>query len=183
MQTGGRVRSRISDAGYPTPENKRFSATSPRTGLALGKLPTRRMCLSSVPDCVYIKVAGLGRDSLIYAGPDRSHNPIYSTIRHLSLLGFTTQSLYKSEYIANSILHHIEMSQSLYNSQFRQFIASIITTHIFLVLLAWAPETNCQTWCRLARHRSGGKHITRLPRQPNIRLLWPNTTMFIPATL
>ena len=32
------------------------------------------------------------------------------------------------------------------------------------------------------RHRRGGKHITRLPRKPNIRSLWPNTTMYIPAT-
>ena len=76
MQTGGRVRSRI-DARH------RGSQQPPQgPAWALGKLPTRRMCLSSVPDCIYSKVAGLGRDSLIYTGPDRSHNPIYSTIQH-----------------------------------------------------------------------------------------------------
>ena len=51
MQTGERVRCRTSKADYPQPDYStptyRFSATSPRTSLALGKLPTRRRSLLS----------------------------------------------------------------------------------------------------------------------------------------
>ena len=110
-------------SGYPR-RTQGFSVTSPRTSLASGKLPTRRISLFPVPAISTSKVAGLGWDSLLYSGgsaslyqsvacADRPHNPTYRTIQHLSLLGFTTQSSYIFEYIVKSISQHIEMLQTV----------------------------------------------------------------------
>ena len=59
-------------SGYPR-RTQGFSVTSPRTGLASGKLPTRRICLSPVSAISTSKVAGLGRDSLLYSGGSASY--------------------------------------------------------------------------------------------------------------
>ena len=59
-------------SGYPR-RTQGFSVTSPRTSLASGKLPTRRICLSPVSAISTSKVAGLGRDSLLYSGGSASY--------------------------------------------------------------------------------------------------------------
>ena len=133
--------SRISDAAIRR-RTQRFSATSPRTSLALGKLPMRRNSLSPVSAMSTSEVAGLGRDSLLYSGgtaslyqyvacADRPHNP---TNEQSNTCCYNTILIYIFEYIVNSILQHIEMSQTLYNSQFRQFTTSLNNDiRIFLV--------------------------------------------------
>ena len=59
-------------SGYPR-RTQGFSVTSPSTGLASGKLPTRRICLSPVSAISTSKVAGLGRDSLLCSGGSASY--------------------------------------------------------------------------------------------------------------
>ena len=60
--------------GHPR-RTQGFSVASPKTSMASGKLPTRRICLSPVSAISTSKVAGLGRDSLlhVYSGGSASY--------------------------------------------------------------------------------------------------------------
>ena len=122
----------------------------------------------------------LRRFCLLYqsvACADRPHNPNQRTIQHLSLLGFTTQFSYTSEYIVKSILQHIEMSQKYnFHNSGNSHYHSISTPPPPPPRDKTASSPRGAAW----RNRRGGKHITRLPRQPNIRSLWPNTSCIFP---
>ena len=147
----------------------------PKTSMASGKLRTRRNCLSPVSAISTSKVAGLGRDSLIYTTEVLPHIPDWDLLHnphiHLNTLinpYYSTYKCHKPYYIHNS-------GNSHYHS---------ISTCISFSTCSCEPPRQTASSPRGAawRHRRGGKHITRLPRQPNIRSLWPNTPMYIPAT-
>ena len=183
-------------SGYPH-RTQGFSVTSPRTSLVLGKLPTRRICLSPVSAISTSKVAGLGRDSLLYSGGSASYTSMWPALtghtiliseqsQHLSLLGFTTQSSYTFEYIDKSILQHIETSQN--SIIFIIPAIHIITQYSRRILLVLAPVSPRDKLPACHVFPPGPPPSGRESKREVTQTTWhlilgPNTTIHIPAAL
>ena len=75
-----------------------MSYSGPRTAknssLASGKLPTRRICLSPVSAISTSKVAGLGRNSLLYYGGSASYTSLWPALTGHTILISEQSNIY-----------------------------------------------------------------------------------------
>ena len=104
--------------GYPR-RTQGFSVPSPRTGLASGKLSRRRICLSPVSAISASKVAGLGRDSLLYAGGSASYtSPWPALTGHPNLISEQSNT-YPCWYIQHNPHIHLNTLINPYYSTYK----------------------------------------------------------------